>query len=559
MELEDWSALAEGLGDNPGEGVVLLRAVPDGSGGTDFLHEYANGATERVMRQGPLAGVPLSAVLPTGSGPLLAALRQLQLTGGRWEGELPWPSSADPSGSPGTWAVVCVAVGRERYACQYRDVSPQREALRALAHDALHDALTGLANRRLFEERVGRARARLARHRAPLALVLCDLDGFKEVNDRLGHAAGDALLQEVSRRMEAALRPEDTVARFGGDEFVLLLEDLPDTVVAPVRAAERVRAAVGGEYVLEGRAVHLTLSLGVVTTSSPLPAEELLRMADTALYEAKRRGRDRTEVFSPRLREHASLRADVADELRRALAHGELVVHYQPKTELATGRIAGVEALVRWEHPQRGLLLPEDFLEAALDSGLILPLGAFVLDRACRDVQGWRGGEGVRLQVNTSAEEVLHPGLVGAVSSALSGSGLDPGRLELEVTETRAFADVDAAAHQLDQVAALGVTFALDDFGTGASSLAWLQRFPVSCVKIDQSFVRHLATSSTDAAIAAAVVTLGHALGLQVVAEGIEDARQLELVTALDVDLGQGFYLGRPASSAETEALLLAR
>jgi diguanylate cyclase (GGDEF)-like protein/PAS domain S-box-containing protein len=430
-------------------------------------------------------------------------------------------------------------------ACQ--DVTAQREAAEALSQLALHDPLTGLPNRSLFMDRLGQALRRLDRQDRVLAVLFVDLDRFKVINDRFGHAAGDETLLAVGTRLREVLRPSDTVARLGGDEFVVLCEDL-ESDGAAVRVAERVLAALDRPIVCNGHDVVSSASIGIALSGrAGATADALLRDADMAMYRAKETGRHRIEVFDNSARLRTQARLQTADELRLAVDSDQLRVVYQPIVHLGQATPTGVEALVRWQHPRRGLLTPADFIQVAEDTGLVVPLGAWVLRRACRDLTqildqaGSGNGSDLVMSVNLSARQLSEPALVAMVESVLAEFGLAPWRLCFEITESVLMDDVDLAIALLSDLRALGVRLAIDDFGTGYSSLGYLRRFPVDIVKLDRAFVGGLGGDSAADAIAAAVINLGHALGLSVIAEGVESEEQLTVLRALGCDRAQGY------------------
>ena len=438
-------------------------------------------------------------------------------------------------------------------ACQ--DVTAQRDAAEALSKLALHDPLTALPNRSLFMDRLGQALRRLDRRDRVLAVLFVDLDRFKTINDRLGHAAGDEVLMAVGGRLREVLRPDDTVARLGGDEFVVLCEDLEDDRAA-VRVAERVLAALDRPVVCADQEVVSSASIGIaLTRRSDVTPDALLRDADMAMYRAKETGRHRIEVFDNTARLRTQARIQTAEELRHAVDSNQLRVVYQPIVHLGQATPAGVEALVRWQHPRRGLLAPAEFIQVAEDTGIVVPLGAWVLRQACRDLiqildQGGLGGgpSDLVMSVNLSARQLNTPGLLPMVESVLGEHGLDPWRLCFEITESVLMDEVDLAISVLSDLRALGVRLAIDDFGTGYSSLGYLRRFPVDIVKLDRAFVAGLGSDSAADAIAAAVINLGHALGLSVIAEGVENDEQLTVLRALRCDRAQGYLWSAPQS-----------
>ncbi|HET9444551.1 MAG TPA: EAL domain-containing protein [Acidimicrobiales bacterium] len=433
--------------------------------------------------------------------------------------------------------------------CQ--DVTDQKRAEDGLTRQALHDPLTGLANRTLFLDRLDHALRGLDRSGAGVAVLYVDLDRFKQVNDNhpLRHAAGDTLLREVARRLERILRPRDSVARLGGDEFAILCDDLA-TEGEAVAVASRIIETVAVPFDLHGRPGLVGASVGIAfTTDADAVAEALLRDADSAMYRAKERGRGRYDVFDHETRLRIAARVARAEELRQALDRAELRVYFQPDVDLRRETSVGVEALVRWQHPVLGLVAPVEFIDVAEESGLIVPLGEWVLGEACRRVAGWPAGPGQApptVSVNLSARQLTQRSLVEAVDAAVRDSGLQPHRLCLEITESVLMEDVESSVRVLLALKALGVRIAIDDFGTGYSSLSYLRRFPVDVVKIDRSFVAGLGVDPAADAIVAAVVNLSHALGLRVVAEGVETEEQLLAVRALGCDRAQGFYWSRP-------------
>ncbi len=428
----------------------------------------------------------------------------------------------------------------------WRDVTDRHELAESLRQQATHDHVTGLPNRRLFTDHLQLAVHRAARTGHPLVVGFCDLDHFKQINDTYGHGAGDEILVQVATRLRGSLRPADTVARFGGDEFVILCEDLQGD--APEMIVQRAQQAASGAYRVQGNDVHVGISVGASVAAPPIDAAELLAEADAALYEAKRVGRNRFEIYSKPLREMSSRRERTEAGLRRAVERGELVLHYQPKIELATHRLAGVEALLRWEQPGGHLLTPDHFLDVGEDTGLTAEIGAWVLQTACEQAARWakQCPRPLPVAVNLSARQFRHRDVVEHVDEVLAVTGVDPRLLELEVAETLLLADGDHAGRALDGLRARGVSVALDDFGTGYSSLVWLQRLPVDAVKLDRTFVHRLSDGRSDVAVVDAVIHLAHALGMRVVAEGVEDEHQLRMLTELGCDEAQGFLLARP-------------
>jgi diguanylate cyclase (GGDEF)-like protein/PAS domain S-box-containing protein len=433
-----------------------------------------------------------------------------------------------------------------------RDISDRKQAELELSHLALHDTLTGLPNRALFLDRLGLALRRTERRSGSVAVLFGDLDRFKVVNDSLGHDAGDRLLVDVAGRIGAALRPADTVARFGGDEFTILCEDIAGEIEAAT-IAQRIVDVFREPFVLEDGEVFLATSLGIAIArgegATDQRAEDLIRDADAAMYRAKERGKGRYEIFDEAMRADAVARLETESALRRALERGELRLHYQPEVDLATGSIAGFEALIRWEHPLRGLLHPSAFIPLAEETGLIVGIGEWVLREACTEAARWPAP--LTLSVNLSARQLAQHDLVAVVRRALSETGTDPAKLCLEITESAVMESGAATTAQLRALKSLGVRLAIDDFGTGFSSLAHLRRFPVDVLKIDGTFVSGLGREPQDASIAAAVISLAHALDLTTVAEGVETDEQLAILKQLGCDLGQGYLFARPRPADE--------
>jgi diguanylate cyclase (GGDEF)-like protein/PAS domain S-box-containing protein len=417
-----------------------------------------------------------------------------------------------------------------------------------MRHQALHDPLSGLPNRTLLLERLGHWLGRAERGDKTAAVLFVDVDHFKVVNDALGHELGDRLLCTVARRLRAALRPSDTVARIGGDEFVVLCEDI-DSEHEALAVAKRLSDAFEDPFKLAGRVHRVTASIGVATWKSGVTADELMRDADAAMYRAKERGRARFELFREGMRAWSESWLTIEAELREALEQGQLSNVYQPIVDPSDGGIVGFEALVRWHHPERGMVPPLDFIPMAEQTGLIVQLGHAVLLEACQEAARWPArsdGAELRISVNLSPRQLVDPGLVDSVQAVLRVTGLAPDRLSLEITES-AFADDPARALDvLQRLKELGVRLELDDFGTGYSSLTYVRMFPIDALKIDRSFVQGLCQSPEDAAIVAAVISMGRALGVNVVAEGVESEDQASVLSTLGCKLAQGFLFSRP-------------
>jgi diguanylate cyclase (GGDEF)-like protein/PAS domain S-box-containing protein len=464
------------------------------------------------------------------------------------------------------WAQIGVSAVRSEdgrvsyFISQTHDITERRRFQDELAHRALHDPLTGLPNRALFLDRLGHALVRSRRHAADVAVLFVDLDRFKLVNDGMGHRAGDAVLVDAARRLCEAARAEDTVARFGGDEFTILCENAGEGEARLV--ADRVLAGFIRPFEHDGRELHLSASVGIrVNDPAPASPDLLLRDADIALYAAKEHGRARYEIFDPvgRAGEVDMLATEQA--LRLALRHDELRVHYQPTVELETGRITGLEALVRWQHPERGLVPPGDFIPAAEESGLIVPIGEWVLREACSQLEKWRRDgtveRDVGVAVNVSARQLSRTELPQTVADALAWAELDPTCLCLEITETAIISNAAIALANLHAIKQQGVSIALDDFGVGFSSLSQIRDLPpVDVIKVDRSFIAGLGHNESDSAVVAAVMSLTRSLGLTAVAEGVETDAQVRILRDIGFGVGQGFHFARPQPADEIEQVL---
>ncbi len=430
------------------------------------------------------------------------------------------------------------------------------DRIRFLAH---HDALTGLPNRSLLNDRLTQAILQTQRRNPWVSVVFVDLDHFKNINDSLGHNAGDQLLKVIAGRMVASVRSTDTVMRLGGDEFIILLVDQPANPAIVSATLSRIRAAVAEPVVLEGRTLYITCSMGVATypADSENP-ETLVRNADAAMYKAKDAGRDNVQFYTAEMNAKIHERLTQQQEIRNAIVGSEFVLHYQPQVDLRSGRIFATEALIRWQHPTQGLLSPIKFIPVAEETGLIVQIGGWVLHEACRQNKAWQdqGLPPVSVCVNVSARQFREKNLINRVVSALSESGLDAKYLELEITESLIMHDVDQAVATMQALRKLGVQLAIDDFGTGYSSLNALKTFPVARLKIDRSFISNLATNDSDKAVAGAVISLGQKLNLRVIAEGVETAEQVEFLRANNCDEIQGYYFSKPIASDAIPALL---
>jgi len=432
--------------------------------------------------------------------------------------------------------------------CTYTDVTKEQQSERRLKRLAEQDELTGLANRALFRERIDCAVAR-ARGSKTLTVLFIDLDNFKYVNDTFGHATGDELLKIVAGRLRSGLRETDTIARLGGDEFAILLPD-EDNLVSAELVSERIKDLMGAPVCIEGQEIRIGASIGIgVHPIEGATSSELLRRADVALYSAKTERRGGYKIFTAEMDQRMRIRRQIEQELRQALADEAFDVHYQPIVRLATREVVGLEALIRWRHPQRGMVAPDEFIPIAEETGLIVPIGNWVLARACREATLWP--EHVKVAVNISCAQFNYPGLKTRIEAALVNSGLPAGRLQLEITESAVMADSTKASALLSELQDLGVAIVMDDFGTGNSSLGCLRSYRFDKLKIDRSFVKDLTTSLEARSILATIVRLAETLGMQTTAEGIESAEQFELVKAEGCNEMQGYYFSSPRPAAE--------
>jgi diguanylate cyclase (GGDEF)-like protein/PAS domain S-box-containing protein len=440
----------------------------------------------------------------------------------------------------------------------FRDVSAARAMALQIVHSAQHDFLTGLPNRMLLNDRLSQAITLATRHFKKVAILFLDLDGFKHINDSLGHPVGDKLLQSIAKRLVECVRGSDTVSRQGGDEFVVLLSEVErseDTAIT----ARRMLQAVAESHSIDQHDLYVTTSIGVsVYPDDGLDAETLIKNADTAMYQAKENGRQSYQFFKPEMNVRAVERQAIEESLRRALERQEFAIHYQPKVNLKTGAITGAEALLRWTHPVRGPIPPAQFIPVAEDCGLILPIGRWVLREACQQARTWvdAGLPLATMAVNISAMEFRNDAFLQGVFSVLGDTGLAPELLELELTESVLMKHAETTQSILRTLRARGVQLAVDDFGTGYSSLSYLRKFPIDALKIDQSFVRQISTAPDETTIVTAVISMGRSLKLRVVAEGVETRQELAFLQAHQCDEAQGYYFGRPMIAAQFARLL---
>ena len=440
----------------------------------------------------------------------------------------------------------------------FRDVSAARAMALEIVHSAQHDFLTGLPNRLLLNDRVSQAIAFAQRHAKKVAVLFLDLDGFKHINDSLGHPIGDRLLQSISKRLVDCVRGSDTVSRQGGDEFVVLLSEVEQSEDAAITAGRMLRAVAEGHSIGQ-HDLHITTSIGVsVYPDDGKDAETLIKNADTAMYQAKENGRQSYQFFKPAMNVRAVERQSIEESLRRALERRGFSLHYQPKINLRTGEITGAEALIRWTHPTRGPVPPAQFIPVAEECGLILPIGNWVLREACKQAQAWTdaGLPSPTMAVNISAMEFRDEHFLEGVFAILKDTDLDPGSLELELTESVLMKRAASTESILKALRARGVRVAVDDFGTGYSSLSYLRKFPIDALKIDQSFVRQITSAPDETTIVTAIISMGRSLKLRVIAEGVETQEELAFLQAHQCDEAQGYYLSRPVLPQQFAKLL---
>ena len=483
------------------------------------------------------------------------------LTDGQWQGEI-WNRRKNGEVYP-EWISICSirspAGEIEYFVATFSDITERKRAEDKILHQAYHDALTNLPNRVLFRDRLEQslAFARRMRHKK-VALLFIDLDRFKLVNDSLGHAAGDQLLQLVAQRLRDVGRQTDTLARLGGDEFTILLPDV-DHVEEARLVADKVLATLKQPFAIGGRDIFVSASIGIsLYPDDSDDVDVLMKHADTAMYRVKKEGRNGFHIYTHALDQRSLRRLELENQLHKALEMGQLVLHYQPQFSLADGRLRGVEALIRWQHPDLGMISPAEFIPLAEESGLIVPIGAWVLETACRQAHAWReaGFPELVMSVNLSVRQFFREDIVRLVTQAIDQYGLGAHVLELEITESVAMEDVGYTIRTLESLAAGGLRLAIDDFGTGYSSLSQLKKMPVQLLKIDRSFVQDITTRPDDAEIVNAVITMAHRLGLKVIAEGVESQAQLAHLHQQQCDYAQGFLFSRPLPAAELELLL---
>ena len=478
---------------------------------------------------------------------------------GAWQGEI-WDKRKDGSMYP-KWlsisAIYNAAGVITHYVANFTDITASKEATARLTHLAYHDPLTGLPNRLAFETQLSQAIANGDRQGRQLALMLIDLDNFKNINDTLGHHIGDELLQKVAIRLRQCLRSSDLVARLGGDEFVVLLPDLDDPLIA-ARIAAKLQTHLADSYQVDEHILYATPSIGIgLYPDDGQDPGTLLRNADTAMYHAKKAGRNNHQFYAPKMNASAGERLQLENALRQAIASitpesSEFALHFQPQIDARSGAVTAVEALLRWNNPKLGAISPARFIPLAEESGLMQPLGDWVIWEACHHARLFHdAGLAIRMSINVSAQQLRHENLLLLIQGAMACYDLQPGDIELEITESAVMQNPDKTLQLLHQIAASGITLAIDDFGTGYSSLAYLKHMPIRRLKLDRSFVKDLESNHSDAAICSATIALGHKLGLELVAEGIETAGQQDYLTRQECDLLQGFFFSRPLPARE--------
>jgi len=489
-----------------------------------------------------------------------AGFWQALLDNGVWQGEI-WNRRKDGAVIP-VWQTISVVRDRfgevDHFISIFSDISEKKMSEERIYHLAHYDALTGLPNRMSFHNEFEEALSHAKRHGRRVALLFLDLDQFKLINDASGHPAGDELLKQVALRLKQTLREEDIVARLGGDEFTVLLDDIPSVEDVDL-VAEKILQTLATPFHLDHSELVITTSIGIsVFPGDGDDASTLLKNADTAMYRAKAQGRNNSQFFTAEMKTHASERLRLESAMRAALKNNEFLLHYQPQVDTLSGEIIGLEALVRWQHPERGLIPPGVFIPVAEDSGLIVPLGEWIMKEACSQYRKWQdaGLEPVRIAVNLSGRQFVRQDLRGMVEKLLDDAGIAPGAIELELTESTIMEHVEETVETLKTLRELGVYLSIDDFGTGYSSMAYLKRFTIDKLKIDQSFVRDLATDSDDAAIVIATIAMAHALNLTVIAEGVETEEQLQFLKDHGCEQMQGYYFSRPLPVDDITELL---
>jgi diguanylate cyclase (GGDEF)-like protein/PAS domain S-box-containing protein len=544
------------------DGFFVMQSVLDADGTiTDFEIEATNGRAQAItgLPREVLEGGRLLQLMPSyRDNGIFDDMVKAVLLGGMREAE--WRGSTPRTRD--TWMHRQVVAVEGGVVAIVRDITERKRAEERIAHMAHHDALTGLPNRSLLGDRLDQAILHAQRKRRCVAVAFIDLDGFKLVNDGLGHKAGDALLKVVGERMQACLSGDDTLGRFGGDEFVIILSDLDDQALGVTPVLEKIRQAVREPVQVEGQQVQVSCSMGVVMyPRDGVDPTTLMMNADAAMYRAKELGSNNFQFYTSEMNASVEEKLVLLEGLRQALDGDQFRLVYQPKVDLRSGRVFGVEALLRWHHPEQGMISPLRFIGLAEESGLIVAIGDWVLRTACRQSMAWRaaGLPPLSMSVNVSPRQFEEKALVARVAAALADSGLDAPSLELEVTESLIMRDLAQSVGTMGELKAMGVALSIDDFGTGYSSLSALKSFPISSLKIDKSFISELADNADDQAIAMAVISLGHKLNLRVIAEGVETEQQMRFLRENDCDEMQGYLFSPPVKPEHIADLLRAQ
>jgi diguanylate cyclase (GGDEF)-like protein/PAS domain S-box-containing protein len=555
---EEQLRLAASVFENTSEGVMITNARGDIVDVNRAFSEVTGYTRDEVLGQNPK-------VLKSGRHDegFYRDLWHSLIDSGRWRGEI-WNRRKDGSIFPEWLNISSVSDDNGKlthYVGVFTDITGIKQSQAQLAHLAHHDPLTDLPNRLLLNERLTHALARADRHKSKVAVIFFDLDNFKNINDSFGHPVGDQLLRQVADRLVGIVRTDDTVARIGGDEFVLLLEDLDKSEDAVI-AADKIQSVFATPFELKEHVVRVTSSVGIcLYPQDGRNAATLLRNADAAMYRAKEDGRNTYRFYTEELTHNAFERVLLENNLREALEKEEMVLFYQPQVDLKSGKITGLEALIRWRHPDLGMVSPAKFISMAESSGLILPIGDWVLRTACNQAREWldQGIDFGRVSVNIAGPQIQRGGLVDSVQRILQETDLPTSRLELEVTESFIMQQAENAIDQLHELREVGVTLAIDDFGTGYSSLSYLKRLPIQKLKIDQGFVQDIPDDANDMAISDAVIALGNSLGLTIIAEGVETRAQADFLRSAGCDEAQGYLYGRPVDADGTERLLITK
>lgn len=534
---------------------VCICQVGDGAARVTAINAAAERLASSPMSEG---GEEFAAMFPS----LLSVVPQLGKVLEEGEGSALFDATIESESGPRQFELRLFSLAESIVGIEFRESTSLRAAERAaeerIRYQAYHDALTDLPNRMLFDDRLSVSLAHARRNRERLAVMILDLDDFKVVNDTLGHRIGDTLLQAVGDRLQCVLREEDTIARIGGDEFTLLLPEVREARDAEL-IARKIIDAISGPFAVGGHQLYVTTSIGIsLFPEHGSDGETLLKNADNAMYRAKDSGRNTFRLFTERMKEQSSRRLLLESKLRRALERNEFELYYQPIVSGSDCSIYGVEALIRWNDPERGLIGPDDFIPIAEETRLIVPIGDWVLRTACAKAREWmaRGMRGVRMAVNLSAYQLEQPDFINRVAVILNETELPPAALELEITESVAMQNAEATIRTLKRLKRMGVRVAVDDFGTGQTSLVYLTRFPVDTLKIDRAFVRDLATDAADAMVVSTVIALGKSLNLHVVGEGVETDEQLDFLRRRGCDAVQGFLFSRPVPALQIERLL---